>query len=69
MSISTFMGMPMSDLKTLDPEVGFKVYALKAGQNNHEIKKPRKYQVAIPASVGVLLGVSIAYFSKTGGSR
>jgi len=49
--------------------VGFKVYALKAGQNNHEIKKPRKYQVAIPASVGVLLGVSIAYFSKTGGSR
>ena len=69
MSITKLMGQPVSEIKSLDPSVGFEIFAQKTQQNNHMIEKPAKYQIALPVSIGVILGVSIAYASKNGGSR
>ena len=69
MSISKLMGKPAKELKTLNPEEGFEIFAKRTQHNNHMIDKPPKYEIAFPASLGILLGVSMAYISKSGGSR
>ncbi len=69
MSISKLMGKSTKELKTLNPEEGFEIFAERTQHNNHMIDKPPKYEIAFPASLGILLGVSIAYISRSGGSR
>jgi hypothetical protein len=69
MSLTVLLGKTIPEIKEIDPAVGFELFADKTQQNNHSIEKPPKYQIAVPASIGILLGISIAYFSRNGGSQ
>lgn len=69
MSISKLTGKSTKELKSLIPEEGFEIFAERTQHNNHMIDKPPKYEIAFPASLGVLLGISIAYISRSGGSQ
>lgn len=67
MSLTKLMGMPLDEISSMGHESGFRMFEQKTSENNINIEKPAKYRIEIPLTIGVVLGASLAYFSKTGG--
>lgn len=67
MSLSTLMGMPLSQIRGLEPETALRSFAMKTQDRNTMIEPPSRYKIAVPASIGVVLGITVAYLSKRGG--
>lgn len=68
MSLAKLMGTSLQDLRAMDPEKGFAVFAQKTQERNHNFQKPPKLKIAVPVSIGIIIGTSLAVISRGGRS-
>jgi hypothetical protein len=68
MSLTNLMGMPLEDIRKLRQDEGFSRFAVKTQARNFKIEKPSKFRIAVPLSIGVILGTSIAIYTQGGKS-
>jgi hypothetical protein len=67
MSLETLMGQPLSQIRRMNPDEGFDLFAEKTQERNQLVDKPAKYKIAVPMSFGIILGASIAVLSRRRG--